>query len=527
MTDHKPTENEGEETLAEVTSIFDAFEPPPDIDPNRFGPVPIVGEDEEALDGVDSDGAAGVTVDDDVLMIDGAPFSLGKAHSAPVAGDDGSVEDLLPVDELIELDEPIELDQPIDLTKDDEEILVETWGDALTEADGDTMRVADVLPLSADEPQSKSTDLPHWTEPATGQVPPVVSNGEDGAEVWQDLNGPRWKGEGPDWAEDDIADVLAGDDSEELGEPLVRIDDDDLADAAPSAVGTREAPVRPGLARPKAPAAEPGERNIPVAIGVGLALAAVALAAFRLSGNLWALGLITVVAVLASVEVFDAMRRAGLHPATLLGITAAVSLPLATYSRGEAAFPLLLGLTVVFGALWYIVGADTHRPALNLGLTFLGIGWVGGLASFAALILLLPDGKSMLVAAIIVTVASDTFALAGGKAFGSRPFHSASPNKTWEGTVVGFVAAVAAGAVVALLDISPFSIEFTDAVYLGIVGGLLAPLGDLTESMIKRDLGVKDMGQLLPGHGGVLDRLDGLLFVLPGTYYLALVLGLT
>lgn len=524
MTDNKSTENEGvgEEPLAEVTSIFDSFEAPPEIDPNRFGPVPIVGEDE------DDDAETGVTVDDDVLMIDGAAFSLGKTHTAPADGD-GSVDDLLPVQDLIELDEPIELDQPINLIEDDEEVLVETWGDALAEADGDTMKVADVLPLGADEPQSKSTELPHWTEPATGQVPPVVSNGDDGGEVWQDLNGPRWKGEGPDWAEDDIADVLAGDDSESLGEPLVQIEDDELVEAVPSAAGApqREAPARPRLGRPQPPAAEPGERNIPVAIGVGIALAAVALAAFRLSGNLWALGLITVAAVVASVEVFDAMRRAGLHPATLLGITAAVSLPLAAYSRGEAAYPLLLGLTVVFGALWYIVGADTHRPALNLGLTFLGIGWVGGLASFAALILLLPDGKSMLVAAIIITVASDTFALAGGKAFGSRPFHSASPNKTWEGTVVGFVAAVAAGAVVALLDISPFSISFTHAIYLGVVGGLLAPLGDLTESMIKRDLGVKDMGQLLPGHGGVLDRLDGLLFVLPGTYYLALVLGLT
>ncbi len=77
-----------------------------------------------------------------------------------------------------------------------------------------------------------------------------------------------------------------------------------------------------------------------------------------------------------------------------------------------------------------------------------------------------------------------------------------------------------------ILEVSPFSLKIEHAVLLGLLAGIMAPIGDLTESMVKRDLGVKDMGNILPGHGGVLDRIDGLLFVLPATYYLALVLGL-
>jgi phosphatidate cytidylyltransferase len=182
-------------------------------------------------------------------------------------------------------------------------------------------------------------------------------------------------------------------------------------------------------------------------------------------------------------------------------------------------------MSVVFGALWYLVGADTHRPALNLGLTMLGITWVGGMAGFAAL-LVRADQIEVLLAAVIITVASDTGAYAGGKALGSRPFHPASPNKTWEGTIVGFIAAVVAGVIIWLLEISVFADTLPQAVLLGAVVGVIGPIGDLTESMVKRDLNTKDMGHLIPGHGGVLDRLDALLFAIPAAYYLGRVLDL-
>ena len=269
-----------------------------------------------------------------------------------------------------------------------------------------------------------------------------------------------------------------------------------------------------------------GGRDLPKAIGVGLALAGILLAAMWF-GPYTTLLLVVVLALLAVLELYNAMRLAGLRPATLLGIVGTVAAPAAAYYRGDSAFPLVVALAVIFGTLWYLVGADTERPVLNLSLTILGVFWVGGLAGFAALMLRLDGGIQLLLAAIIITVASDTMAYVGGRAYGSRPFHHASPNKTWEGTITGFLGAVFAGFAIGVTDMGTiWDGNLVPALVLGAVVGVLAPIGDLAESVVKRDLGIKDMGTLLPGHGGVLDRLDGLLFALPGAYYLALIYGL-
>lgn len=271
-----------------------------------------------------------------------------------------------------------------------------------------------------------------------------------------------------------------------------------------------------------------GGRNLPAAVGVAAALVAVLLGAMWL-GPAATLLLVIVLALVAVVELYNAMRMAGLRPAALLGIVATAAAPAVAFYRGDAAMPLIIGLTVVFGSLWYLVGADTERPVLNLSLTMMGILWIGGLASFAGLMLRFDGGAGieLLLAAIIITVASDTMAYIGGRAYGARPFHSASPNKTWEGTITGFLGAVFAGFAIGVTDMgSLWDGNLVPAMALGAVVGILAPIGDLAESVVKRDLGVKDMGHLLPGHGGVLDRVDALLFALPGAYYLAIVSGL-
>ena len=124
---------------------------------------------------------------------------------------------------------------------------------------------------------------------------------------------------------------------------------------------------------------------------------------------------------------------------------------------------------------------------------------------------------AFLLAAVIVTAAADIASLLVGSAFGRHPLaRSVSPNKTWEGFLGGAVAAVLV-AVIVVHFIHPWTIG--KALVLGIVIAVVAPLGDLSQSMIKRHLGVKDMGRLMPGHGGILDRVDGLLFVLPATYF--------
>ncbi len=523
----QPNESDGK-------GIFDVFEPPPEIDPNRFGPIPVVTDDADPTLVEDSTlidvSDTAVTVDSDDQRTGDASISsifgfdpidpveptTGANHDGPAILIDDLVHEpnasilegvpVISVGEVSDLaaaaDQGQPSDSPFPLDRD---------------SDGDEV-------ATLDAPDVGDTSLPHWTAPATGMVPKVLA-GDEAAEGWSAVSGPRWHGEGPQWAGDDLEAVFADEDG--VGGPRrITIDDDSGFEDIPGAAGSPQRPEDAAARAAQRPVVEvDGGRNLGQAIGVGVAFALVAGAAFRL-GNATTIALVVVVAVLASVELFGAMRQAGLHPATLLGIVASAALPLAAYHRGDAGFTLVIALSVAACALWYLSGADTQRPAVNVGLTMLGITWIGGLAAFAAFILQSAGGVEVILAVVIITVASDTGAYVGGKAIGSTPFHSASPNKTWEGTIVGVIAAVAAGFLVALTELSVFSGNLTDGVLLGLVIGVMAPIGDLTESMVKRDLGVKDMGTLLPGHGGFLDRVDGLLFALPAAFYLGNVLGL-
>jgi phosphatidate cytidylyltransferase len=233
-----------------------------------------------------------------------------------------------------------------------------------------------------------------------------------------------------------------------------------------------------------------------------------------------AMGLVTLVIAAAAAEFYAAMQKVAYRPATLLGIVACAGMPLAAYWRGEGAIPLVLVLSVVFGLLWFLLAAEDVRPVPNLAVTLLGVVYVGLLGSFAALILQFPNGVGMLLGAIIATVAYDVGGLFVGSSAGrSHLAPAVSPNKTYEGLIGGMLMAVLA-AVVICGRFVPWD-HLGDSIKLGIVVAIAAPLGDLCESMIKRDLSIKDMGTILPGHGGILDRFDALLFVLPAVYYLA------
>jgi phosphatidate cytidylyltransferase len=147
-------------------------------------------------------------------------------------------------------------------------------------------------------------------------------------------------------------------------------------------------------------------------------------------------------------------------------------------------------------------------------------------AGYILTTLSLGEGSSLVLAILGLTVTYDASAFAVGYFWGSRPLApSVSPKKSWEGAIGAtlVVIAVAVGVVapaVELLDTIP------RAVGLAVVVALFAPLGDLAESLVKRDLGIKDMGSILPGHGGVLDRIDAMLFVAPAAFlYLRLILS--
>jgi phosphatidate cytidylyltransferase len=263
-------------------------------------------------------------------------------------------------------------------------------------------------------------------------------------------------------------------------------------------------------------------RDMRVAIGSGILLGAVALACFA-AGTVASMVIVCIVVLLATAEAYAAFRRAQYHPATLLGLVAVLSLLVETYNKGVAALPLVLVLLVAGSFIWYLARVEPDaEPVSGISSTVFVFVWVGAFGSFAALLLnpnLFPDrhGIAFVLAAVIVTVADDVGSLLIGAAMGRHQLApSVSPNKSWEGLLGGAVVAIVVSVVVVHF-IHPWTLS--KAALYGVVVAIVAPLGDLSQSMIKRHLGLKDMGRLLPGHGGILDRVDGLLFVMPATYF--------
>ena len=298
--------------------------------------------------------------------------------------------------------------------------------------------------------------------------------------------------------------------------------------STPPVVAARERRRRHVSGRAAAPEEAPSRRNIPVAIATGVAFAAIGLGCFA-AGPLATLVLATVVVALAAAEIYASLRRAGMRPATLLGLVATVAVMVTAYSKGVAALPLVTILVVITSMLWYLVGAERTSPVEGVTSTILSFAWVGLMGSFAGLILapsIYPHrhGVAFIAGAVVATVGSDVGALVAGSLVGRHQLAPhVSPNKTWEGWFGGAIVAI--GLSVGITgQMHPWTPG--KAAVLGAVVAVVAPIGDLCESLIKRDLGLKDMGSLLPGHGGVLDRIDGLLFVLPATYYLVRVLNL-
>jgi phosphatidate cytidylyltransferase len=441
-----------------------------------------------------------------------------------------------------------EADDPREPEADDRAADDELLGELVAEA-----------PAPTDE--SGPIKLPHWTEPATGEIPRVLIGDRDDEPAEEDWlafadGGPRWRDDSKDFDErDDIA-VLSDDDArvgaldpDAPGEHELLSFDDLSPAAAPRPAGTRRAPAKvpakridSGGRRPGEPGGRPpgavgrerpapagrgpsgGDRDLTMAIGVGAALGVGALVALKIGPGVM-MAVVSGVVLLAAAEFFTTTRRAGYAPAQLLGIVACVVLPLATFWKDTLAFPVVLGLAAMCGFLWYIVGAGEERPTMNLGVTSLGILWIGVLGSFAGLLLGMPDGSSVMLSVLVVAVAHDVGAFFVGRSLGRAPLTPISPGKTVEGLFGGIVAAIVASVIiVGLPDIGPFGVDFWDAFWLGLVVGVATAIGDLCESVVKRDLGVKDMGNILPGHGGVLDRMDGILFAMPAAWYLSLVL---
>ncbi|HET9006423.1 MAG TPA: phosphatidate cytidylyltransferase [Actinomycetes bacterium] len=280
------------------------------------------------------------------------------------------------------------------------------------------------------------------------------------------------------------------------------------------------APLDPAGAEAGMPRRERGARagrNLPVAIITALLLAGVLITTLVLSRPVFVAFLLGIV-TLALLELLAVLRARATRPARPVVLAMGALLVVGAYLEGPAALSFGLLVTILASFGWYLVDRGRTEVTRNVAATVFAVVYVPFMAAHLSLVVGRADhyvGAIIGYAALVVIY--DTAAYATGATLGRRPIApQVSPNKSWEGAIGASVACLAAGAF-----LLPLWEPWTLASGLVLAGAtcVVAPLGDLSESMLKRDLAVKDMGSILPGHGGVLDRIDALLFMAPVLYY--------
>jgi phosphatidate cytidylyltransferase len=268
----------------------------------------------------------------------------------------------------------------------------------------------------------------------------------------------------------------------------------------------------PGVTPPSSRAG----RNLPLAIGVGLALGALVLVPLFSYKPAFLLVLLAAIGV-GIHEMVRAVQRVEARPPLFPVLTGGLGMLVLAWFAGPEALLVGLLLTLVALPVWRLAdGPVGYQRDVTAGA--LVAVYVPFLAGFCVLLTTPDDGALRVVAFIVTVVCSDVGGYAAGVLFGRHPMApTVSPKKSWEG-FAGSVLACVIGGVCFL--VFAFDGTWWQGVLYGVAIAVAATLGDLAESMIKRDLNIKDMGTLLPGHGGLMDRLDSLLLAAPVAYLL-------
>ena len=450
----------------------------------------VLGDDEEQDEEVELPAPGAGAVSDDPLYGYGAEEEeVGGAYWEP--------------EPPAEASEPAgaEETEPPELTLEDLKKAPPEYRDLPTESAPEP--VNDDLPSEPVEPAEPPPDLT-LGEPSLADVEAAADHlaGEPGQEP---------EDHGPGGVEDDLLADLA----EPTGPRTVRVGEPE------EMVGpTWEEPTSHAVTTGGGPRfGSSGGRNLPLAVTSAAVLGILALIFLFVAKWLFAI-LAGAVVLWGQNELYVTMRRRGYQPATALGLVLGGLTLAGAYFKGEAAMLFMVALSLAMTFLWYMAAPVKARAGTvgHVGATMVGVLYAPLLASYILLILTLPDsGRALMLAVLGLTFLYDVAAFFFGSIWGSRPLApSISPKKSWEGllgaTVVTLVVAFAF-----VYNIGPMTA--VRAIGLGLTICVFAPLGDLAESALKRDLGVKDMGTILPGHGGVLDRIDSVLLVAPAAFY--------
>ncbi len=262
------------------------------------------------------------------------------------------------------------------------------------------------------------------------------------------------------------------------------------------------------------PAGEPEEkksragRNLPAALAVGVILVAIALASLYF--QLWLfVVLIVVVIFLGTGELATALATRGIRLSRFPLLLAAVIMPVLGY-RLDADYAFMgFGLLFLFTLVWRLFQRGTEEFVRDATASGFVLSYAPLMGAFAALIAASPDGADRVLTFIVLSIASDIGGYAAGVLFGKHPMAPAiSPKKSWEGFAGSVTLQMILGGV---LFATLLESDWWKGAIVGAVMAATATLGDFLESAIKRDLGIKDMSNLLPGHGGLMDRLDSLI----------------
>jgi len=259
-------------------------------------------------------------------------------------------------------------------------------------------------------------------------------------------------------------------------------------------------------------------RVITAAVGVPLVILAIWF------GDPWFSLLIAAAALAGTYEFYHMANFDRREPLIYLGLLWALALVLSPHYpyKSPDVLPIVITATMLISLICLLCRPSKEGAFRNWAWTIVGALYVGWMLSYWLSLRGLEDGRNWVYLAMLTTFANDTGAFFIGRAMGKhRLAPEISAAKTWEGAIGGLISAILGAVVIAtvLNLISPFTFGYWQIILLGFLVGFFAQLGDLVESLLKRNMGVKESGNLLPGHGGILDRFDSLIFVGAVVYY--------
>ena len=264
-------------------------------------------------------------------------------------------------------------------------------------------------------------------------------------------------------------------------------------------------------------------RVITAAVGVPIVILAIWF------GDAWFSLLIAAAALAGTYEFYHMANFERKAPLLYLGLLWSLALVLSPLYQDINILPIVISAAILVSLIWLLLRPSREKAFHDWAWMIVGALYVGWMLSYWLNLRGLEDGRNWVYLAMLTTFANDTGAFFIGRARGKHKLApTVSPSKTWEGSIGGLLCSIAAAVVIAAIlnqlsqqfeQIPPFTFRYWQIILLGFLISLFAQLGDLVESLLKRNMGVKESGNLLPGHGGILDRFDSLIFVGTVVYY--------